>query len=523
VTLIRNALIVALLLVSNVALARVQRFALLIGHNQGHAPDMELRYAESDAAKFGQVLRDLGKFEPGDTVVLRGEDAATVRSTLISLNDRIRAAQSIPGQQALLFVYYSGHADAQALRLGPTRLDFRELAQLVRGSAATFRLLVVDACRSGALTRLKGGRVVAPFDLVTEAALPGEGIAFLTASAENEDAQESDELRGSFFTNAFVSGLMGAADRDGDGAVALDEAYGYARDATLRATSRTFAGPQHPSFHYELRGQDSLVLTTPGLAAAQRGQLVFPKGMRFLITAGDANGAVVGELEPTAATPQISVRPGRYFLRGRTEDYLLEGEINVAAGERKAVAPKDLTRVAYARLVRKGVNARDFSHSLQAGPTLRARLPNASGPCWGAAAGYRLDLPAVTLGARVGTCRSGFENHALSAVTAEYAAVVELRRLWDFTRFSVLVGLDGGLTVTHQTFESTSSPPARTATSPVGAAVLGALVPFATRHFILFEGLAEAQLLRLQESALIEPRLRWGFAPRAMLSAGFQL
>src|ERR1700754_4099805 len=116
--------LLAVLLVPSLAHARVLRFALLVGNNVGHAPDLELSYAESDATKVGQVLRDLGGFEPGDTTVLRGEDATTVRKTLISLNDRIRAAQAIPGQEALLFVYYSGHADAQALRLGTSRFDF---------------------------------------------------------------------------------------------------------------------------------------------------------------------------------------------------------------------------------------------------------------------------------------------------------------------------------------------------------------------------------------------------------------
>ena len=61
----------------------------------------------------------------------------------------------------------------------------------------------------------------------------------LAATAASEDAQESDELRGSFFTHYLVSGLLGAADEDGDGAVTLAEAYDHAYAATLRATSRT--------------------------------------------------------------------------------------------------------------------------------------------------------------------------------------------------------------------------------------------------------------------------------------------
>jgi hypothetical protein len=101
----RWLLLLAVLSVALPASARVQRFALLVGNDAGHAPDAQLRYAESDAAKVAQVLRDLGGFEPADMVVLRGENASTVRSSLISLNDRIRAVQALPGQQALLFVY----------------------------------------------------------------------------------------------------------------------------------------------------------------------------------------------------------------------------------------------------------------------------------------------------------------------------------------------------------------------------------------------------------------------------------
>src|SRR5690606_8366544 len=164
----RNALaplmvLVTIWLLSAPARADVQRFAVIIGNNQGQGSDVPLRYAESDAGKVAKVLRDLGGFRPVDIVLLRGENANEVRSSLISVNDRIRAAQALPNTETLLFVYYSGHADAKALRLGASRLEFRQLAQLVRGSPAKFRLLVVDACRSGALTRVKGGTIAAPF------------------------------------------------------------------------------------------------------------------------------------------------------------------------------------------------------------------------------------------------------------------------------------------------------------------------------------------------------------------------
>lgn len=517
---LRFLLALALLLASHPALARVQRFALLVGNDTGHAPDAPLRYAETDAAKVAQVLRDLGGFEPADIVVLRGENADTVRRSLISLNDRIRAVQALPGQQALLFVYYSGHGDAQALRLGNSRLEFRELAQLVRGSSASVRLLVVDACRSGALTRLKGGRVVAPFDLGTDASLPGEGMAFLTASAENEDAQESDELRGSFFTHAFVSGLMGAADRNGDGSVALDEAYAHARDATIRATSRTFSGPQHPSFHFELRGQDSLPLTQLGLSAQQRGLLSFRGNLPFMVLARDASGPVVAEVDASNSR-RLSLRAGRYFVRARASDHLLEGEVAVTAGAQTSVEPDQLRRVDYARLVRKGAGIRAFSHALELQAAGRTALVNADTPCWGGAVGYRLELPELSLGLRLGACHSRFEGPYLDANTDEYSAAAELRHTWDLTTLSVFLAADLGMTLTRQGF-SRPAVESIVSTSPLGALGGGVNVPLSQRYFATFTALAELQLMRFKPTGYDEPQLRWAFAPKALLGAGAQ-
>ena len=312
-----SALLAFLLVVApRKAWAAIERFAVVVGNNSGEAAETQLRYAESDAAKLHETLKDLGGFEPANVILLRGESPSTFERTLIALNDRIRSAVGA-GAEVLLFVYYSGHADAQSLHMGRATLELPILERLVRGSAATFRILVLDACRSGALTRVKGGRAVTPFALAVDDHLPGQGLAFLTASSANEDAQESDELRGSFFTHHFVSGLLGAADQDGDGKIALDEAYRYAYDATVRGTSRTFAGTQHPTFSFELRGQGKVVLTELGARAASRALLRFPAGRPYLVFAGGANGAVMGEVGAIDRARRLSLKPGRYFVRGR--------------------------------------------------------------------------------------------------------------------------------------------------------------------------------------------------------------
>ncbi len=274
----------------------------MIGNDTGDRDEQALRYAEHDADRFARTLVDLGGFLPGDVVVLRGGDADAARAALIALNDRIRTAGAA---DSMLIVYYSGHADADALHLGATNFALTQLEQLVRGSPAAFRLLVVDACRSGALTRVKGGKPAAQFPIALGDTLAADGVVFWTASAASEAAQESDEIKGSLFSHFLVSGLAGPADADGDGAVTTTEAYEYARAATLRASSRTLAGTQHPTFRDELAGRDAIVLTRPGTLGPRRAQLRVPDGRDAIVLAGSADGPVIAEVgfhDPHAAS-----------------------------------------------------------------------------------------------------------------------------------------------------------------------------------------------------------------------------
>jgi hypothetical protein len=157
------AISLAILGTAGLARAEVQRFAVLIGNNEGERDEVALRYAESDAVKLRDVLVDLGNFRSENVTLLQGQAADSARRAIITVNDRIRTLSS--GTDAVLFVYYSGHADASALHMGDSSFDLDELERLVRGSSAEVRLLVLDACRSGALTRVKGGKRKSGFSI----------------------------------------------------------------------------------------------------------------------------------------------------------------------------------------------------------------------------------------------------------------------------------------------------------------------------------------------------------------------
>ena len=442
------------------AWAAVERYAIVIGNDQGERDETTLRYAETDAQKVYDVLRDLGGFRPENMVLLQGQDADAVQRVIIATNDRIRLRAS-PSDEAILLVYYSGHADAEALHLGGDRLETRRVRQLVRGSSADVRILMLDSCRSGALTRVKGGTQAPPFEIGVDQRLAGEGVIFLTSASANEDAQESDGLRGSFFTHYFVSGLVGAADQNEDGSVTLEEAYAYAYENTLRATSRTLAGVQHPTFQLDLRGRGGVVLTRLHQASRSRGTLSFPRGKTYLVLAGDANGAVVAEVGVRDRSRVLDLEAGRYFVRGRARDYLLEGTVRIRVGQTTVVQDGGLERIEYARLARKGESDRKVAHGPVVGYQMRTPLWKGARLCHGARLGYAVEQRWLSITSRVGFCRSGFRNGTLSANADELDIDTIVSHVFDVPVVSIGVGVGGGLSWLRQTFETRGVAPPR--------------------------------------------------------------
>jgi hypothetical protein len=420
------------------ARADVERYAVIVGNNIGDSDEQRLRYAEDDARRIYEVLRELGGFRPENMLLLRSEDADSVRRSLISVNDRIRT-RIASGAQSELLVYYSGHSDQTALHLGRTAIELEQVEQLVRGSAATLRVLILDSCRSGALTRVKGGKIQAGFQIALDQRIPSDGVVFWTASSASENAQESDTLRGSFFTHYLVSGLLGAADRDSNGDVTLGEAYQYAYENTLRASSRTLSGTQHPTFHYELGGHGDVVMTLPGRTDDQRALISFPDGKSYLLIQGGEDGAVVAEVGAHDRTRRLSIKPGRYFVRGRGPDFLLEGTLVLRPAEQHHVGEQELERLDYARLVRKGRDVLRLASSVQAGYSFRTSLWSGGGLCQGPFAAYVIELPFVTVAPRIGICRGTFAD-APGATSNDFDLELRVAHAWDIGRVAVSVG-----------------------------------------------------------------------------------
>jgi hypothetical protein len=133
----------------------------------------------------------------------------------------------------------------------------------------------------------------------------------MASSSSQELSQESDELRGSYFTHHLVTALRGAGDADGDGRVSLDEAYRYAYRQTLASTALTQVGEQHVTLETDLTGHDDVAVTYP---AEARAQLELPGSLEGrVLVQQKGSGAVVAELQKVAGAPiRLALVAGSY-------------------------------------------------------------------------------------------------------------------------------------------------------------------------------------------------------------------
>lgn len=428
---------------------------MLIGVNEGGGEDTPLRYAERDAERMGEVLSDLGDVAREDIILLRGADADEVRRVLERVARRIDAEREAPGDSesgSLLYFYYSGHSDADSLHLEGTELPFEELSELLKGVSADVRLAVVDSCRSGELLRYKGVVPAEPFAIQVKERLASDGLAIITSAAANEDAQESERLKGSVFTHHFLAGLHGAADVSRDGRVTLTEAYQYGYTHTLMATTKA-PTLQHPSYAFDLQGRDELVLTQPA-GAARMGHLSLDVGGVYVLFEQDRSETIVAEASVVDGGT-LALRAGAYTVRRREASRVYEADVLVESDASVSLALEDMVLVPYGQTVRKGYAAeRRSAVGLLLGGGGTAGLTDGVGPGLQGNLGVRVDLEEFSLYPRIRYAVHEFENEDLTGQQDAIGVEVSILRLFDVGPVSPGAGLRMGADGIRQRFDT---------------------------------------------------------------------
>lgn len=296
--------------------AGLHSYALVIGSNRGGAGQGQLAFAERDAARMADLLRELGRTPREHIELLAEPTASDVASALGSLRTKL-VAHAQAGERAQLLFYYSGHARAHALSLGDEELPLASLRASLLALPSTLTVVVLDACQSGAFSGVKGANAAADFSVSSVRDLNSSGVAVMASSTGSELSQESSELKSSYFTHHLLVSLRGAGDLDRNGRVSLDEAYSYAYQHTLSDTARTQVGSQHATLETELTGRGDVPLSYPVDADAQ---LALPSGVEGrVLVQRSGGGAVMAELvKARAGTLLLALPSGNYdvLVRG---------------------------------------------------------------------------------------------------------------------------------------------------------------------------------------------------------------
>ncbi|MBN2525157.1 MAG: caspase family protein [Deltaproteobacteria bacterium] len=333
---------------------KVRRFALVAGANNGGAERVVLRYAQSDAKAFANVLSEIGGVQKQDELLILEASKSALQNGFDIMRQRLQSAVSHGTRLELVF-YYSGHSDERGLLLGDDIFEFPDLKKELNQLPAKVKIGILDSCASGALVRIKGGRRTAPF--LIDSSSEVSGYALLTSSSADENAQESERIGASYFTHYLISGLRGAADTNRDGRVTLSESYAYAFDETLYRTVSSRAGAQHPNYDFQLAGAGDLVLTDlRGTDAI----LVIPSNVSGRVFVRDMNGRLVAEINKSSSRKvDIALPRGRYEVTVESDSGLKRGVVRLQPGTEISLETAQLVKIKRSQSISRGGESDD--------------------------------------------------------------------------------------------------------------------------------------------------------------------
>ncbi len=288
----------------------VRAYAIVVGNNAAGPGQETLRYAESDAHRVLDVLAQLGDYTKSQSELLLTPSPTELWNAFETVQGRLEEDRAA-GRESVLFFYYSGHARSSAIDLGAQQISLVDLRARIESMPASLRVVVMDACQSGAISRVKGAKPAQDFSTNSIASLSMTGLAIMASSTGAELSQESDSLKGSYFTHHLVSGLRGAADANGDGAVSLREVYDYTYHTTLLTTAVSAVGKQHATLETDLRGKGDVALTRPSVATAK---LKLPDAIGGAYTVSKKRSVVAEVNKPPGQSTIVALPAGRYSI-----------------------------------------------------------------------------------------------------------------------------------------------------------------------------------------------------------------
>jgi hypothetical protein len=231
-----------------------RKLALIIGNSQYEDAGLaRLAAPDVDVRTLVDLLQTPGIGAFDEVIPLLNEGLATVRKAIARFFDAKH-------RDDLLLLYFSGHGvrdeqghlylavrDTERSVLAGTAIEASYVTTRMDRSASKRLVLVLDCCHSGAFGH--GAKAAQGASVGTASAFEGtgRGRVVLTATDSTQYAWEGEKIIGdvenSLFTHYLIEGLRtGAADRDEDGQITIDELYDYVYDHVLNETPKQTPG-----------------------------------------------------------------------------------------------------------------------------------------------------------------------------------------------------------------------------------------------------------------------------------------
>ncbi len=325
-------LLITMAVLMPTALAKPQKFALVVGNNEGLPSQARLLFAEDDARKVVETLKTFGGFKRKNIIFLKNKRSKDLQRAFDQLKNKLKRVSS--RKDTLLFFYYSGHSTPDKLQMNGTSYSFKKIKQFLKKAPATIRFAVLDSCYSGVISGTKGAHMIPLDNMGFSKKLDADGYAILTSSSANELSNENEKFSGSVFTHFLVRGLQGKADFSKDGQISIAELYHYTYNRTVAETKDRYLNEQHPTFNYNIKGRGNITLTE---VTKKNSLIKLAKDLKGSVKIFNHSNNLILYSSKTSKRRKIPIHKGKFIIQVINKKEDSQGQTIVSVGKKDTI------------------------------------------------------------------------------------------------------------------------------------------------------------------------------------------
>lgn len=236
---IKAALTLLLMLMGAMSAALAQKTYLVAVGIDNYEPGSACTPLPCSVGDAQAISKFFNSYNGSDVFMLKDDNAT--RDHILRV---LRSQFAKSGPEDEIIFCYSGHGFDGGItsyendRHGnPTIIFCSEIQEIMRNAQARRKMMFINSCHSGSFTKKYGS------DPRSRDYKSGNSNVMLYLSSRPDEVSwENTAMSQSFFYDRLLSGLRGAADKNGDDKVTARELFNYVNAGVIKDTN----GKQHP-------------------------------------------------------------------------------------------------------------------------------------------------------------------------------------------------------------------------------------------------------------------------------------